>query len=59
MTHANPPTREELKRYLYYELPDAERDALEERLFEDEGLFYEVRHLENDLVDAYARQELA
>lgn len=44
----------EIKRYLYGEMTDAERDRLEEKFFADDELFFAVVNLENELVDLYA-----
>ena len=49
---------ETLKRYLFYEASEAERERLESRFFDDDVLFYELLDLENDLTDRYARAEL-
>lgn len=45
---------EEIKKYLFNELSEAEREKFEERLFEEDNYFYDVLELENDLVDRYA-----
>lgn len=49
---------EEMKRYLFHEMPEKEREVLEEHFFEDSEYFYELVELENDLVDNYARGKL-
>ncbi|HEX8737220.1 MAG TPA: hypothetical protein VF721_17945 [Pyrinomonadaceae bacterium] len=49
---------EEMKRFLFYEMAERERAALEERFFEDSEYFYDLLELENDLIDSYARGEL-
>lgn len=49
---------EEMKRYLFHEMPEKERETLEERLFENSDYFYELVELENDLIDSYARGKL-
>jgi hypothetical protein len=49
---------EELKKYLFQELPEEERNAFEERFFEDTDLFHELIELENDLIDSFARDML-
>lgn len=59
MTKPASPTTEELKRYLYQELTEDERETLEEKLFENDEVFYEATNLENDLVDMYARKALS
>lgn len=51
--------QEELKRYLYAEMSREESDALEEKLFLDDALFYETVDLENRLVDRYAGGKLS
>jgi hypothetical protein len=48
----------EIKRYLYDEMTDEERAAVEEKLFEDDELFFEIADTENRLVDLYAREKL-
>lgn len=45
--------------YLLGDLPDAERDRFEERLFLDEDLSFSLDAAENDLVDEYIRGELS
>lgn len=59
MTRTDTNKTEEMKRYLFHESSAAERDTLEERFFEDDAFFYELVELENNLVDQYARGELA
>lgn len=46
---------EELRQYLFEELPEEERNAFEARFFEDTDLFHELIELENDLIDSFAR----
>jgi hypothetical protein len=50
--------KEKAIRYLFGELDDAERDAIEDRLFDDDefGLFLSA--VEKDLVDDYVRDEM-
>ncbi len=48
----------EIKRFLFGEMSDEERDSVEEELFENDELFYEIADLENQLVDLYARKKL-
>ena len=48
----------EIKRFLFGEMSDEERDSIEEELFENDELFYEIADLENQLVDLYARKKL-
>ncbi len=56
MTDTNSNLNEtEIKRFLYGEMTDAERDRLEEKFFDDDELFFAVVNLENELVDLYAR----
>ncbi len=56
MTDTNSNLNEtEIKRYLYSEMTDIERDRLEEKFFADDELFFAVVNLENELVDLYAR----
>ncbi len=45
--------------YLLGDMPDAERDGFEERLFLDEDLSFSLDAAENDLVDEYVRGELS
>lgn len=59
MTEIDPKNLEEMKRYLFHESSDAEREAMEEHFFSDEDFFYDLMELENSLADAYARGELA
>ena len=49
---------EEMKRYLFQELSETEREALEGRFFEDNDYFYELMDLENNLIDRYVRSDL-
>jgi len=49
---------EELRRYIFLDMSEAERDSMEERLFEDTDFFYEMVHLENELIDGYVRRRL-
>ena len=49
---------EEMKRYLFGELSEKEREKLEDRFFEDSDYFYELTELENELVDKYAQGKL-
>lgn len=58
MTRTETKNTEEMKRYLFHETSDDERQRLEERFFADDDLFFELVNLENDLVDRYARNEL-
>lgn len=51
--------QKEMKRYLFHEMPETERAALEERFFEDSDYFYELVGLENDLVDRYVSGRLS
>lgn len=60
MTQATSPIGEpEIKRYLFAEMTDEERLAIEERMLLDDRLFYEAADLENELVDLYAHRKLA
>lgn len=58
MTEVDSKNLEEMKRFLFHELSDEEREAMEERFFSDEDFFYDLMELENSFVDAYARSEL-
>ncbi|HEX8564465.1 MAG TPA: hypothetical protein VF648_02265 [Pyrinomonadaceae bacterium] len=49
---------EEMKRYLFQEMTENERETLEERFFEDPDFFYDLLERENDLIDSYVRNEL-
>ena len=48
-----------LKRYLYDELNEAEREKLENDFFLNDELFFEVLELENRLIDQYAKGRLS
>jgi hypothetical protein len=48
-----------IRSYLLGDMPDEERAALQQRLFEDDDLFFRVRAVESDLADSLARGELA
>jgi hypothetical protein len=48
----------EMKKYIFRELSEEERESFQLRFFEDSDLFYSLQELENDLADAYARNEL-
>lgn len=48
----------EIKRYIYDEMSDTERAAMEERFFENDEFFFEIADTENRLVDLYAKGEL-
>ncbi|MEZ5424630.1 MAG: hypothetical protein R2747_00065 [Pyrinomonadaceae bacterium] len=58
MTELDPKNLSEIKRFLFGEMPESEREAVEERLFTDESFFYDLMEVENSLIDAYARGEL-
>ncbi len=58
MAEIDPKNLEEMKRFLFHESSDAEREAMEDRFFSDEEVFYDLMELENSFVDAYARGEL-
>ena len=45
--------QEEMKRFLFQEFNEKEREAFEERFFADGDFFYDLMDLENDLVDRY------
>lgn len=49
----------ELREYLLGRLPESETEALEKKLLDDEDLFLTARSIEDDLVDDFARNELA
>ena len=49
---------EQARQYLFGELNETERDALEERLFADEEFALYLDAVEDDLVDEYARGEM-
>jgi len=46
-------------RYLLGDLPEAEREALEDRYFLEADAFEELKAVEDDLIDAYCRGTLA
>ncbi len=48
-----------IERYLFGEMATAEREAFEEKIFEDDLLFIEVAEAENRLVDKYVAGRLA
>jgi hypothetical protein len=50
--------KEKAIQYIFGELGEAERDALEERIFSDEDYSLFLEEVENDLVDEYARGEM-
>jgi hypothetical protein len=50
-----PVGRERAVRFLLGELPDDERDKLEERFFVEDDALAELKEAEDDLVDAYSR----
>ena len=50
--------RDAARRYLLGEVAEAEREAFERRLFEDEAVAEEVEILENELVDEYVSGRL-
>lgn len=54
MTQTDQINREEMKRFLFHELSEREREAFEERFFADGDFFFELTDLENELVDRYA-----
>lgn len=49
---------QKIKRYLYGEMSDEERDAMEDEFFENDELFVEIAETENLLVDLYSRKKL-
>lgn len=53
------PDEARLTSFLLGELPEAERDALEESLFLNDGAFEQALAAEEELLDAYARGELS
>jgi hypothetical protein len=54
-----PVGRERAVRFLLGELPDDERDAIEERFFTDDDTFAELQEAEDDLADEYGRGGLS
>ena len=58
MTEIEPKNLEEMKRFLFHELSEKERESIEERFFTDQDFFYDLMELENSLVDGYVRKEL-
>ena len=54
-----PVGRERAVRFLLGELPDDERDVLEERFFVEDDALAELKEAEDDLVDAYSRGVLS
>jgi hypothetical protein len=47
-----------LNAYLLHQLPESEREALEDRWMEDSALYQQLRDAEAELLDAYARGTL-
>lgn len=58
MTEIESKNLEEMKRFLFHELSETEREQIEERFFSDKDFFYDLMELEDNLVDAYANNEL-
>jgi ribosomal protein S15P/S13E len=54
----NVPSTEQMKQFLYGELPESVSREIEERLFVDDDFFQELTGLENDLIDSYIRGKL-
>jgi len=50
---------ETCERYLLGELSEAEQERFEEAYFADDALFEQFQAVKDDLLDAYARDELA
>lgn len=50
---------QKIKKYLYGEMSDAERDAMEDEFFDNDELFVEIAETENLLVDLYVRKQLS
>ena len=48
----------EIKRYIFAEMSEREREHFEESFFISDELFYEILDLENELVDRYANKNL-
>lgn len=55
----NNASREEMMRYLFAELSENDREDFEQRMFEDDELFFSVADLENEMVDSYVKGELS
>jgi hypothetical protein len=53
------PEDENVRRYLLGEMPDRERTDFEDRCFADDNFYQTVLAAEDDLIDAYVRDELA
>jgi hypothetical protein len=51
-------TEIDIKRYVFAEMPDDEREAFEEMVFVDDELFFEIADVENRLVDGYVAGDL-
>lgn len=58
MTQTEMSKTEEMKRYLFHEASETERERLEQRFFGSDEFFFELIDLENDLTDRYARGAL-
>ena len=54
MTQPDQINQAEMKRFLFQEFSEKEREAFEERFFADGDFFYDLMDLENELVDRYA-----
>jgi hypothetical protein len=50
---------EQIERYLFNEMSEAEREQFEDRILADEELFFEIAEAENALVDRYAQNEMS
>lgn len=48
----------EIKRYLFAEVSEDERETIEEQFFVNDDLFYEIVDLENQLIDRYSQGKL-
>lgn len=60
MSELNPPVPEsEIRLYLLREMTDAEIDAFEHRMFNDDELFLSVAEYENNLIDRYVASGLS
>ena len=49
----------QIDKYLFNEMPEAEREKFEDAFVGDDALFYEIAERENELVDRYSRGEMA
>ena len=59
LTTAKFAEKKEIKRFLYAEMDETERQAFEEKFLLDDDFFYQVSDTENELVDLYVKNKLS